>query len=130
MSPEMELVWKITPLFFLSISRMANVRMIEMRMKNTVIMVEIMMVVMLVVMMTVWQKRRLAARRFEIVQSRSWRSPARRLYIIVNPLFIIVIPLYSFDVTDINHFVCHYDRVRGKAIQKQHLLCSFNFQRL
>ena len=110
---------------------MVNVRMIEMRMKNTVIMVEIMMVmVVMVVMMTVWQKRRLAARRFEIVQSRSWRSPARRLYIIVNPLFIIVIPLYSFDVTDINHFVCHYDRVRGKAIQKQHLLCSFNFQRL
>ena len=106
---------------------MVNVRMIEMRMKNTVIMVEIMMVMAMVVMvvmmvvmmtvmmvmMTVWQKRRLAARRFEIVQSRSWRSPARRLYIIVNPLFIIVFPLYNFDV---NLLVCHKEGVYGEAL--------------
>ena len=93
-------------------------RMVAMRMKNTVIMVEIMMVVMMVVMMTVWQKRRLAARRFEIVQSRSWRSPARRLYIIVNPLFIIVFPLYSFDIVDINLLVCHKEGVYDVALLK------------
>ena len=93
---------------------MVNVRMIEMRMKNTVIMVEIMTaMVVMVVMMTVWQKRRLAARRFEIVQSRSWRSPARRLYIIVNPLFIIVFPLYNFDI---NRLVCHKEGVYGEAL--------------
>ena len=91
-------------------------RRVAMRVENTVIMMEIMvvMVVMMMmmmtvvmVMMTVWQKRRLAARRFEIVQSRSWRSPARRLYIIVNPLFIIVFPIYNFDIIDINLLVCH-----------------------
>ena len=96
-----------------------------MRVENTVIMMEIMMVmamvvmmvmmVVVVVMMTVWQKRRLAARRFEIVQSRSWRSPARRLYIIVNPLFIIVFPIYSFDIIDINLLVCHKEGVYGEA---------------
>ena len=82
-------------------------RMVAMMMKNTV---------MMVVMMTVWQKRRLAARRFEIVQSRSWRSPARRLYIIVNPLFIIVFPLYSFDIIDINLPVCHKEGIYGEAL--------------
>ena len=87
-----------------------------MRVENTVIMMEIMMVtVVMMVMMTVWQKRRLAARRFEIVQSRSWRSPARRLYIIVNPLFIIVFPIYSFDIIDINLLVCHKEGVYGEA---------------
>ena len=87
-----------------------------MRVENTVIMMEIMMVmVVMMMMMTVWQKRRLAARRFEIVQSRSWRSPARRLYIIVNPLFIIVFPIYSFDIIDINLLVCHKEGVYGEA---------------
>ena len=95
-------------------------RMVAMRMQNTVMMLVMMMVmvvmmVVMVVMMTVWQKRRLAARRFEIVQSRSWRSPAPRLYIIVNPLFIIVFPLYNFDIIDINLLVCHKEGVYGEA---------------
>ena len=100
-------------------------RMVAMRVENTVIMMEIMMVMAMVVMvvmmvvmmmmMTVWQKRRLAARRFEIVQSRSWRSPARRLYIIVNPLFIIVFPIYNFDIIVINLLVCHKEGVYGEA---------------
>ena len=47
----MKLVWKITQLFFLSISRLVNMRMVAMRMKNTVIMVEIMVVMVVTAMM-------------------------------------------------------------------------------
>ena len=47
----MELVWKITPLFFLSISRMVNMRRVAMRVENTVIMMEIMMVMVVMMMM-------------------------------------------------------------------------------
>ena len=89
------------------------VMVVMMVVKMAVMMVMMMPVMMM--MMTVWQKRRLAARRFEIVQSRSWRSPARRLYIIVNPLFIIVFPIYNFDIIDINLLVCHKEGVYGEA---------------